>query len=62
MGSTSPAYWAVTAIHEISHSTGHPSRMNSDLYDKLGSGSYAAEEARMDLATAFICNPLGLPI
>jgi len=54
-------YWAATAVHEINHSTGHPTRMNRDLSGAFGSESYACEEARVEMAAAFVCNTLGLP-
>jgi antirestriction protein ArdC len=56
-----PEYWAATAIHEINHSTGHPTRMNRELSGAFGSESYACEEARVEMAAAFVCNILGLP-
>src|SRR5262249_39411152 len=56
-----PEYWAATAIHEINHSTGHPSRMNRDLSGAFGSESYACEEARVEMAAAFVCSILNLP-
>ena len=54
-------YWAATVIHEINHSTGHPSRMNRDLSHKFGSDAYACEEARVEMAACFVCNTLNLP-
>lgn len=56
-----PEYWAATAIHEINHSTGHPARMNRDLTSRFGSDPYACEEARVEMAAAFVCNTLNLP-
>jgi antirestriction protein ArdC len=29
-----PEYWSATAVHELNHATGHPSRMNRDLSGK----------------------------
>jgi antirestriction protein ArdC len=54
-------YWSTTAIHEINHSTGHPSRMNRDMSGKFGSEKYSQEEARVEMAAAFVCNTLNLP-
>lgn len=58
---TRSEYWAATAIHEINHSTGHATRMNRDLSGTFGSERYACEEARVEMAAAFVCNTLGLP-
>jgi len=57
----SAEYWAATAIHELNHATGHPSRMNRNLTGKFGSDAYACEEARVEMAAAFVCNTLNLP-
>lgn len=57
----SSQYWAATVVHEINHSTGHPKRMNRDLSGKFGSDAYACEEARVEMAAAFVCNTLNLP-
>lgn len=56
-----PEYWSAVAVHELGHATGHKSRMNRDLSGKFGSASYASEEAKVDMAAAFVCNTLGLP-
>ena len=56
-----PAYWSAVVIHETNHGTGHPTRMNRDLKGKFGSDAYACEEARVEMATVFVCNALGLP-
>lgn len=58
---SSREYWAATIIHEINHSTGHPTRMNRDLTGKFGSVSYSQEESRVEMAAAFVCNVLNLP-
>ena len=56
-----PHEWAATALHELGHWTGHPTRLNRDLSGKFGSGAYAQEELRAELASAFIGTTLGLP-
>ncbi len=56
-----PHEWAATALHELAHWTGHPSRLNRDLKHKFGSAAYAQEELRAELASAFVGNELGLP-
>jgi hypothetical protein len=35
--------------------------MNRDMSGAFGSESYALEEARVEMAAAFVCNILGLP-
>lgn len=47
------SYYA-TALHEISHSTGHESRLNRQINNKFGSEEYAIEELRAELACCYI--------
>lgn len=47
---SSDRYYA-TALHELGHWTGHPSRLNRDLSGRFGSESYAAEELRAEIAS-----------
>lgn len=53
-----------TALHELAHSTGHPSRLNrhtlSDSY-RFGDLNYAKEELRAELASVFLAAELGVP-
>ena len=56
-----PHEWAAVALHELGHWTGHKTRLNRDLSGKFGSGAYAQEELRAELASAFIGGTLGLP-
>ena len=56
-----PELWAATAMHELGHWTGHPTRLARDLSGRFGSGAYAQEELRAELASAFIGATLGLP-
>ena len=56
-----PPEWAATALHELAHWTGHPTRLNRDLANKFGSGAYAQEELRAELASVFVGSELGLP-
>lgn len=53
-------YYA-TATHELSHWTGHESRLNRDLTGDFGSTSYAKEELRAELGSLFIQSELGIP-
>jgi antirestriction protein ArdC len=49
------------ALHELGHWTGHKTRLDRDLSGRFGSGAYAQEELRAELASAFIGATLGLP-
>ena len=53
-----------TALHEISHWSGHPSRLNrSTLTDsyRFGDVNYAKEELRAELASVFLAAERGIP-
>jgi antirestriction protein ArdC len=52
--------FATTALHELAHWTGHPSRLNRDLQNRFGSAAYAMEELRAELASAFVASELGI--
>ena len=43
-----------TAIHEMGHSTGHPSRLARDISGGFGSTSYAKEELVAELSAVFV--------
>ena len=47
------AYYA-TALHEVGHWTGHPSRLDRDLSHPFGSEGYAREELRAEIASLMI--------
>jgi antirestriction protein ArdC len=53
------SYYA-TALHELTHLSGHPSRLNRDLSGRFGSHAYAAEELIAELGAAFLCADLGI--
>lgn len=53
------AYYA-TLGHEITHWTGHKSRLDRDLAGRFGSEAYAAEELVGELGSAFLCADLEL--
>jgi antirestriction protein ArdC len=60
---SSEAYYG-TALHELGHWTGHPSRLNRDtLTDikKFGDLSYAREELRAELTSVFLAAERGIP-
>ena len=51
-----------TAIHEMGHSTGHPSRLARDISGGFGSTSYAKEELVAELSAVFVQADLGVQI
>lgn len=55
----SELYWS-TLLHEVTHWTGHSSRLKRDLDGRFGSESYAAEELVAELGSAFLCSALGI--
>ncbi|MCG5241414.1 ArdC family protein [Azospirillum doebereinerae] len=55
-----PVNWHRTALHELGHSTGHPSRLGRDLSGSFGSRKYAFEELIAEIASAFLCAALGI--
>jgi len=58
-----PGYYG-TALHELAHWTGHPSRLNrptlNDTY-RFGDTNYAKEELRAELASVFLAAERGIP-
>jgi len=57
----SPALRASVALHELSHASGHPSRLNRDLSGKFGSSAYSREELRAELSSLLVGSEIGLP-
>lgn len=53
-------YWS-TMLHELTHWTGHGSRLDRDVRNKFGSLGYAAEELVAELGSAYLCAALGVP-
>lgn len=49
-----------TALHELGHYTGHPSRLNRE-FGPFGSKSYAKEELRAEIASWMVSQELGIP-
>jgi len=49
-----------TALHELTHATGHPSRLGRDLSNGFGSKGYAFEELVAEMGSAFLCAALGI--
>ena len=56
------ADYGAIAAHELTHWTGHKSRLNRDLVNRFGSDAYAAEELVAELGSALIGADLGLPV
>lgn len=52
--------WHRTALHELGHATGHPSRLDRDLSGSFGCKKYAFEELIAEMAAAFSCAALGI--
>lgn len=49
-----------TALHELSHWTGHSSRLNRDFSKDKNTQKYAREELRAEIGSAMICMMLGI--
>jgi antirestriction protein ArdC len=49
-----------TALHELTHWTGHRSRLARDLSGTFGSLGYAREELAAEMGSAFLCSALGI--
>ncbi|MFT4059270.1 MAG: zincin-like metallopeptidase domain-containing protein [Legionella sp.] len=56
---TAARYYA-TALHELSHWTGHSSRLDRDLNHPFGSEGYAREELRAEIASLMLGDELGI--
>jgi antirestriction protein ArdC len=51
-----------TLAHELTHWTGHTSRLNRDQRNRFGSDAYAFEELVAELGAAMLCAELGISI
>jgi antirestriction protein ArdC len=51
----SEASYYATLLHELSHWSGHKSRLDRDLSGRFGNEAYAAEELIAELSAAFLC-------
>ena len=49
-----------TCLHELTHWSGHESRLNRALSGRFGSHAYAAEELVAEMGSAFLCASLGI--
>ena len=59
--SDSEGYYC-TAFHELTHWSGHKSRLDRDLNNRFGSEAYACEELVAELGAAFIASQIGLSV
>ena len=51
-----------TLLHEMTHWSGHKSRLDRDLTGRFGSEAYAAEELIAEMGSAFLCAQLGIEL
>lgn len=51
-----------TLLHELSHATGHESRLNRNLKNPFGSERYAEEELRAEMSSVFLSQYLHIDI
>ncbi len=49
-----------TALHELTHATGHASRLARDMTGSFGTENYAREELVAEMGAAFLCAALGI--
>ena len=54
------AYYG-TALHELTHWTGHPTRLNREFGKRYGDQAYAFEELVAEMGAAFLCVSCGIP-
>jgi antirestriction protein ArdC len=55
--------YAETVLHELVHSTGHPSRLGRDVgCSRFGSDRYAKEELVAELGAVMLASRVGLPV
>lgn len=52
--------WYRTALHELTHATGHETRLGRNLLNSFGSKDYAREELVAEMGSAFLCAALGI--
>jgi len=57
---TSLDAYSATALHELTHWTGHESRCKREFGKRFGDQAYAAEELVAEIGSAFLCAFLGI--
>ncbi len=55
-----PINWSRTALHEVSHASGHRTRLDRDLGGSFGSKRYFFEEVVAEISAAYTCAALGI--
>lgn len=55
-----PVDYYATALHELTHWTGHAERLNRDFGQRFGDEAYAFEELVAELGSSFLLADLGL--
>lgn len=58
--STATQGWYSTLLHELTHWSGHKTRLNRELNERFGSDAYAMEEMIAELGAAYLCGDLGI--
>jgi antirestriction protein ArdC len=58
--STPTETYYATLLHELTHWTGHESRLDRDLSGRFGNEAYAMEELVAELGAAFLCADLSI--
>ena len=56
---SAPDYYA-TALHELTHWTGHKDRLARNFTGRFGDSAYAFEELVAELGAAFLCASTGI--
>ncbi len=59
---TSPERYAATALHEVTHSTGHADRLDRGLGNTFGCEKYAQEELVAEIGAAMLATHLGIEV
>ena len=54
------AEYHATALHELTHWTGHKSRLDRTFGKRFGDDSYAFEELVAEMGSAFLCATIGI--
>jgi antirestriction protein ArdC len=52
--------YEATLLHELTHWTGNPKRLNRPMHGMFGNADYAKEELVAELGAAFMCAALGI--
>jgi antirestriction protein ArdC len=56
----SPAHFYSTLFHELTHSTGHESRLKRDIRNHFGSYDYSREELVAEMGACFLASEAGI--